>query len=1172
MSVKKWFSPQSLLTLILCIALSSIDSTAGAESQIEAQEQQPVNILSVSGTTATVRRWDEFVDVLGNKSVSVIDVQADLTRPGVSKAYDPGTIARDLTIVGNGHTINFGASSTSSNGIILGTVPASVNLILSDIYLVNPQALGTSVFNQVDAAASSNWNIILEDVRTGTGNATGLIAAENALVTIYGAGNNLSSSYGSSLFNVGELKLVSNADLTIASTNDRASAYLITVGRDLIMGAGSKLKATSFGASLFQIGGNFTVGEYAAITTKTTNGAARQFFVNNFTINENAVITTTSNGPTYQFYITGNFTMESGGTEGTGASLTANSTGASNSIIYMLGGGTIDLGAYTTTKLTNSGTVPGTLTSPDGTNTPNRSHGIYGEIGVLNMQPHSLLEIDAANTGYRSLVNTSVIMTDGAVFNASAKSNTAVALCANYADTYPTTAKVTMSGEGTQMNLGCSSKTKGINGAALRVAGKDCSFDVINGAQINSHSEFGTGLQFQGPGTVFNVKNGGRVEVIQEDDNGYALGSSLRFRVSGNQTFNIDNGEVVVKKLNGYAAAVRLRGGTNAINVTNGGIFKVYNAGNGIPKDGNSDKGNQGIYYTGGGANKPDSFAVDGYESRVEITADYGPAIFTDGGSSVTATDQSIFILEGRTEGASNGILSSDEGISIMLDNPLYFDMRNNRPGGGNVLAAGSGTAGRNSTFTAQNSDLAVWAKGSNLNKNPVRTWSLFNYALQGRYFETIVSTNIPGKFNIRTYGSGGASEYSRMSANNTNAIVDSLRVPTNADKHIYGHVSIPEGIEGFRDVWADEVYVSVNVYNADNTLAYEGLTGITAGTTSNGSNQGISVYGEPEQGGIFVIDVPNGKFLETGQWIKVMSVWRGDANPNSTQVHTGTADDLKADDVTVYDVMPPTAITVDDLDESVLIHKGNLAILTKTISGTSKDIGATVCLYKNNTVWATTTVSMEGKWSITFPDVLTEGDTIAVALNDNVLNTDQLTAYDLAKLIDNGIFSNNGNENPPADFAFHDAVFAGRLELGVIAYSGALELTVSSEISYGTHKISPGQKSYPAEAIELQVEDSRASRNKWELTARLEKPFTRNGGSDVLNIALVYSYNGTETVIGSSQTNIWSHTNTTNIFDIYNEWTTEDSENGLYVKACAGQVKIGSYTAKVNWTLSDVP
>lgn len=48
------------------------------------------------------------------------------------------------------------------------------------------------------------------------------------------------------------------------------------------------------------------------------------------------------------------------------------------------------------------------------------------------------------------------------------------------------------------------------------------------------------------------------------------------------------------------------------------------------------------------------------------------------------------------------------------------------------------------STFKSIQSDLSVWARGDNLDGDPVKNWSLFDYQLSGANFVRIDSTNVP--------------------------------------------------------------------------------------------------------------------------------------------------------------------------------------------------------------------------------------------------------------------------------------------------------------------------------------------------------------------------------------------------------------------------------------------
>lgn len=91
-----------------------------------------------------------------------------------------------------------------------------------------------------------------------------------------------------------------------------------------------------------------------------------------------------------------------------------------------------------------------------------------------------------------------------------------------------------------------------------------------------------------------------------------------------------------------------------------------------------------------------------------------------------------------------------------------------------------------------KNSNFAAWANGSNFDLEAEKYWNMVDFELTGSNFNTIRKTSDPESFNTSTFGPAGMTAYSRISANNARAVVDELRVPTNADKSIFGHVSIP--------------------------------------------------------------------------------------------------------------------------------------------------------------------------------------------------------------------------------------------------------------------------------------------------------------------------------------------------------------------------------------------
>lgn len=281
--------------------------------------------------------------------------------------------------------------------------------------------------------------------------------------------------------------------------------------------------------------------------------------------------------------------------------------------------------------------------------------------------------------------------------------------------------------------------------------------------------------------------------------------ATFRFLNSGQSSFTIDDSELLIEKDGGNASGFRMLGDDNHIYVLNKGKLDVDVTGNGTPNDGNKNAGNQGIHLTSGNNT---SFEVTDPGSEVRINAHNGPAIDLGGTGKVVASNGGYFEASGKTATASGGIFRANE-LEVEFDNPLFMNFRNNRSGGGNIF-----NVGNDSVLKAINSDLTVWKKGSNLDGDPDLNFTyLADYSFTGTNFNTLASANPSEILTTETFGSAGFTTYSRMSSNNARwAIADELRIPTNADKKLYGRVSVPVGLYDSRPAWDDEATVTVEV------------------------------------------------------------------------------------------------------------------------------------------------------------------------------------------------------------------------------------------------------------------------------------------------------------------------------------------------------------------------
>ncbi len=95
-----------------------------------------------------------------------------------------------------------------------------------------------------------------------------------------------------------------------------------------------------------------------------------------------------------------------------------------------------------------------------------------------------------------------------------------------------------------------------------------------------------------------------------------------------------------------------------------------------------------------------------------------------------------------------NGGVFRSGKLSVFLNDPVFFDFRNERLDGGNIFSVSN-----LSTLTATNSDLAVWKNGSNLLGDPDLNFPTLDFAFSGTDFGTLGVTNQPDILNMETFG-----------------------------------------------------------------------------------------------------------------------------------------------------------------------------------------------------------------------------------------------------------------------------------------------------------------------------------------------------------------------------------------------------------------------------------
>ncbi|MDT1958935.1 WxL domain-containing protein [Carnobacterium divergens] len=637
---------------------------------------------------------------------------------------------------------------------------------------------------------------------------------------------------------------------------------------------------------------------------------------------------------------------------------------------------------------------------------------------------------------------------------------------------------------GTELYVEGNGKQRASNGGIFMIFADNSTLNVLDGADMQVHSQYASAVMLQSSGGQFNVKNNSTLKLSQKEDNGYNLGSTLRFRVEGDMTFNVEeNSKIEILKDSGYAPSIRMYGGGNKVNVRSGSDFIVKNKGEGNPQDPGGNANNQALQYTSGGNNE---FNLTGENSSVDIQANLGAAIDAENNSiDINAGNQTYFVARGTTA-KEKGAIFNGGAMNFVMTNPKYFDFRNDREGGGYLFSNSA-----KSKLQIINSDISVWDKGTYLDGNPSKTWTLINATLSQANFNKVDSSS-SADFLSRF---GSATNYSRMSANNQSAIVDELRMPTDADKFIFGHVSVPEGKnDENRDAWTDEVGVRVTLYNSDGTKSQE-FSSRTIGKDSSGG--GLSVYGEPSRGGMFKIPVKNNEFLKVGQKIEVNAAWRGTDGEGSNNVHLSSPEDIQVTDKTVVDVTPPLPT---ELATSTTIDNA-----TKQIKGMNSEPGSIVTIEINGKpIEKSVVVGATGEWTYDLPYYLDKSDVVQVFLRDQAGKAIE---------VKNPPVTNDeiGNVNPKKDMSYHDAIFKAAPQFvvnDVLADENSIIKSVSvdnennatqvgSVLSY-TLNISNNKKT-AATWGNVWVEDSLAQELK------LDKESVKVNGSTVSDDKVIY-------------------------------------------------------------------
>ena len=844
-----------------------VDGTVCIGNPLEEEEISPITALSCAGepgcfeaTTAANFRsaW------ANNAGINRIVLMSNIT---YSDAGAGNVITRtaSIRIDGNGNRLTLPSRGTAASNFRLrlgATAGATLELNNVRIGRIVTNAAttalpGADAQNASDDQAmfestgtnGNNWNIIIHDnVTSNVQGASGLAAnAQNrspifhvagARMEIRGTGNTFnlqnSNTTGSAgqrtVVNVGSVTLLDEAELTLTTASSQGHGIRtihrnaagdiilsgsVTVGENarLIMtrrGGGLQGTATAGTALITTL--NLNIAE-EAYTCFTISGAGHALWFQHLDVGASAELNVVAGDP---------FPLANGnpGTVNT----------ASGAAVRVLSSGTITVDGLTgvansSVNIREGANVSiinnGTSNLNEDTNTGNfgLSHGLFGPLGVFNMEANSSMELEARSNPFRTTAARSVYtMVDGAVKRVYARSINDAGnsgrpamsfldtLIPAAADGAPTSAHlVTLRGEDTRLSIeGYPAENLGGLNPSFRnrgnfiLRGSQSQVVIEDGATFYNESHNTTAMLLFGDQNQFIIRNGGSFNTLVHGAVSETT-AAVRFLEFGRSTFLVDDAEVTIRATAGNAALLRAADGNNGFYVRNGGLLEMIHEGSG-----------PGIDFIGGSSNltTADRFIVGlpldsplrttpvGEDCRSEIylrtnhlvvagSRTGNAARIGDSGAStrhtvsdlnitrVESQPGSVFVVSGQTAGTS-GIFRAGR-LHMVIDAPLYFDFTqrhtnaNNVPSNAtlfNVLSTGTNP----STIEATNTDLAVWRNthagnvvnppaglpgNEPINGNPGAFWSNMDFT---------VRTGNPDFANTVLTQNGGSTNESRFS------------------------------------------------------------------------------------------------------------------------------------------------------------------------------------------------------------------------------------------------------------------------------------------------------------------------------------------------------------------------------------------------------------------------
>lgn len=569
----------------------------------------------------------------------------------------------------------------------------------------------------------------------------------------------------------------------------------------------------------------------------------------------------------------------------------------------------------------------------------------------------------------------------------------------------------------------------------------------------------------------------------------------------------------------------------NTVKVDSGAVLNLTGGNNGINWLNNNAGSGNGNYDVKAGANLN---VLSNDNSGNANLIDYNT--WGSGTQGISVEPGGTFYALGKTKPGTPliNMAGYNPNQYLKVDNPKGFDI-NNLSVGTNNPAINT----KNGTFTIDNSDIALWANGSDtlhtVATNSFSKVKSFSYngksnssdenlvkAYKNNSLSRISCINQPEKMYVQKWSKDEPStdNMTKLEGESQNGLIfdtdKKIRVRVRTGQApISGTPDSNTGLLPLGDIWAgkDQIRVSdgKNIINT-NDNGYVVFTGKPRTANVNGGN-GIT----------FKVIRTDGT---EGEEVPVQSDITAQYPPLPVKI---TSSETSNDEIKGQ-VLYPEDVQIGRID---------------TISASvSSDQGKTWKMLTNKA-----TVNKDNTFNLGRIDGLKAGDQV------------QIFATDVNSLV-----------TPVSDTQINDIVAKGATKITI---KGSLNWASKfSSLDFGKHELTSKPMSYPALANtteSLAVSDTRGNGGTWRVTAQLTKPLTSNDGQSTLPLGLVYKNGKSEEVLDKNEVLIDQYkTDSSDDVKINDGWNT--SNHGIFLEVPdQTKIKSQSYSGIVKWNLQDV-